>query len=671
MERILPCYPLFVKDPNFSIWSGAELLNSQDAESWFGEKKKIYGFVKTKGQTYCFMGDGAKFLGAGVKLAKQTNLSVTAFSTDYEFLCGETVVKLRFVSPLHLKDLLLLSMPVCYMDYEIIGDGNAEISLFVNRNIAYNDVPEVFDKRVRGGVVPMDGFESAFFGLLRQMPLSPSADFGGADWGYYYLAGEQAWILDEQELLIYLTTGKLDCKGEGDEKYIAAINQSAKGAILLGFDDRVSIEYFGEYLKGYYLQKHSILDGLTELWNNRADCEEKLLAFEESLLLRAKEYGEEYKQVLFASLRQTIAAHKLVLDSEGNILWLSKECGSNGCIATVDVSYPSMPLYLLYNSELVKGMMRPILKFARLPVWNYDFAPHDAGTYPVCGGQVYGIREDDDKYIGRLREGHLFSTFKTQFPFYTLPANFPLYDLNMQMPVEECANMLIMFLAVYEMDGDETFFAENKDLCASWVEYLVKFGLRPEYQLCTDDFAGHLANNLNLSIKAAVGIAAYARLLSVVGEEEKSVKYRKIAEDFALEITKLGEGKTHLPLTWDTGEESYSIKYNFAFDKLLKLGLFDQAVLEKEVDYYLTKKGKFGLPLDNRNDYAKSDWTCWAACLTDDVEKSKAFISMITEFLKHSPDRVPFSDLHFAESGKHHYFRARTTQGGCFILLLK
>ena len=171
MERILPSYPLFVKDPNFSIWMATEELNAQNVETWYGETKPMYGFLKTKGETYCFMGSADKFLPFHVKKAVQKNINVTAFSTDYEFLCGNTALKLRFVSPLPLTDLELLSMPVCYMEYEVVGDPTAEISMFVNRNISYNDIPETFDKRVRGGVLSLNGFESAFMGLVRQMPL--------------------------------------------------------------------------------------------------------------------------------------------------------------------------------------------------------------------------------------------------------------------------------------------------------------------------------------------------------------------------------------------------------------------------------------------------------------------------------------------------------------------
>jgi len=670
MERILPVYPLFIKDPNFSIWSSTEILNEKETETWYGETKKLYGFLKTQEGTYCFMGNASKFTPFNVKKATQTKLAVTAFSTDYEFLCGKTTLKIRFVSPLPLNDLELLSMPVCYMQYEIIGDKNAEISLFVNRNVAYNDIPETLDKRVRGGVLQLNGFESAFMGLVRQMPLSVSGDLVGADWGYWYLAGEQAWVLDEQELYAFLSNGYLSFVADGDEKYIGAINKSIKGAILLGFDERISIDYFGDYRKGYYLENHTIIDALDEMWYNREACEKKLFSFEQDLIARAELYGAAYRNVLFAALRQTIGGHKLIKDKDGNILFLSKECGSNGCIGTVDISYPSMPLFLLYNPELVKGMMRPILDFARMPVWEYDFAPHDVGTYPVCCGQIYAIWQEKNKYHARYGEGGFWEKVKTHFPFYMLPENYKPYEFKMQMPVEECANMLIMFLAVYQADKDITFFEKNKDLCAKWVKYLVKYGLKPGNQLCTDDFAGHLKNNLNLAIKATVGIASYAQLLFECDEIEKGKEYRKIAESFAKEISDFADGKTHLPLTWGTSEETFSLKYNFAFDKVLGLNLFNQELFEKEAEYYLSKAERYGVPLDNRKMYTKSDWLLWVARLTGDVQKRKALIGMIDDYLKTSPDRIPFGDWYETQDGSYHEFRARSVQGGCFILLI-
>ena len=89
-----------------------------------------------------------------------------------------------------------------------------------------------------------------------------------------------------------------------------------------------------------------------------------------------------------AALRQSVGGHKLVQNGKGELLFLSKECNSGGFIGTVDVSYPSIPLYLLYNPNLVNAMMTGVFEFARMPVWTYGFAPHDIGMYPHCAEQI-------------------------------------------------------------------------------------------------------------------------------------------------------------------------------------------------------------------------------------------------------------------------------------------
>lgn len=578
-DRKLPAYPLFVKDPNFSLWTTAEELNSLNVTSWYGAEKKIYGFIKTKGGTYCFLGNTADFKTCGVKKAEQLSIDITAFTSDYEFKAGSVRFKVSFVSPLNPDDLRLLSMPVCYMKYEIIGDDNAEISLFVNRRIAYNDISENLDKRVKGGVMPLGNFEAAFVGLKRQLPLSNAHDVIGADWGWWYLSGESAYILDESDLSAYLSAGFTDFSNNGEEKYIGSINRGKNGMVMLGFDEGVSIDYFGEYLKGLYLSENDITGALRFVYKENADIERGLNAFDEDLKKKSKEYGADYLNVLYASLRQSIAAHKLVKDKNGEILFLSKECGSNGCIATADVSYPSIPLYLLCNPELVKGMMRPILKFARMPIWKYDFAPHDCGTYPYCTGQVYALKKNGGKYHGNYTGN---SYMETSYPVYLLPPEFDAYDFNRQMPVEECANMLIMFAACYKFGDGKDFFLKNADLCEKWVRYLVKYGLKPDDQLCTDDFAGHLKNNLNLAIKAIVGIACYAELS---GDE----KYRQTAKDYANKISAFMLESDHSPLTWDSGKETFSMKYNFAFDKILDSGYLSKVYLKEKSIIVLRK----------------------------------------------------------------------------------
>ena len=198
-------------------------------------------------------------------------------------------------------------------------------------------------------------------------------------------------------------------------------------------------------------------------------------------------------------------ANRAVYDENGEILYISKECFSNGCAATVDVSYPSIPMFLIYNPELVKGMMRPVYRYADSDEWKkemkYDFAPHDVGQYPILNGQVYGENA-----------------------------------LHMQMPVEECGNMIIMEANVAIAEGNADFAAEHIDVLRDWCKYLIKYGDDPENQLCTDDFAGHLAHNCNLSVKAIMGMAAWGMILKMMGKEDK---FTSVAKDYATSVVLL------------------------------------------------------------------------------------------------------------------------------------
>lgn len=681
-QRKLPSYPLFVKDPNFSLWSPTDELNAAHPKTWWGETKPAYGFVTTEEGVFCFLGNYDEIAPLGVKKAEQIDLNVTSFTTDYKFKIGKGVLKVSFVSPLLPTDTDMMSMPVCYMNYRAAGVEKAEISLFLNRRVCYNEQFSQ-NKGVRGGVAALDGFEAAFFGLKRQQYLSNNDDVIGADWGYFHLAAKEAFYTDDCGLAAYVSSGNKNFTSAGENAWLCAIEEAkfdgvcekcgknvAKGRIAIAYDDVVAIDYFGSFKKTAYLEKRTIFEAIGNALTSANEIDERLAAFDADLKCKAEKISTEYYEILTASLRQSIAAHKIVRDDEGNLLFLSKENNSNGCIATVDVSYPSIPLYLIYNTELVKGMMRPILKFSRMPVWKYDFAPHDVGTYPACCGQVYALKNNGDKYHAKYMKDYRFDGISTHYHVCQLPANFEPYDFRYQMPVEESANLLIMFATCYQKDGDIRFFADNADLCEKWVEYLVKYGLKPEDQLCTDDFAGHLKNNLNLAIKATVGIGAYALLLRATKQEKTAEKYEAIAKKYAEEITAFATSFPHSPLTWESDEKTFALKYNLAFDKLLRLGLFPQSLAESETTYYAERCNLYGVPLDSRAEYTKSDWICWAAALTDDKAKAAKIVAPIAEFLHSSPDRTPFSDWYDTKNGTHHWFTARSVQGGCFILLM-
>ena len=313
--------------------------------------------------------------------------------------------------------------------------------------------------------------------------------------------------------------------------------------------------------------------------------------------------------------------------------------------------------------------MQCIFAFARMPVWTFGFAPHDLGTYPWCSGQVYGVREGNDKFnCGMLAFGWGEGP-KTQPMLYLRPAASNVYNEKMQMPVEECGNMLIMTAAVVRAGGSTELAARNFDLLEKWVGYLEKYGLKPENQLCTDDFAGHLTGNVNLAIKALVGIESFSIICRALGKETLASEYAAKAESFAAALKKeVGDGV--MPLAYGK-DGTYSLKYNILFDKLFGFNLIGQDVCEREVSFYLTKNNRFGVPLDTRENYTKSDWILWCAALTEDKEKAKGLYAPVVRYLEESPVRLPFGDWYRTEKGEIVHFINRTVQGGIFAPLLK
>ena len=693
VKQSIPAYPLFVKDPFFSIWSPGELLNENDTTFWTGKTVRTYGLVYADGIAYSFMGVLPK-----TEKLTQTKLAVTAFGTEYSFTCDKFDLTVNFVSPLMPDDLTVLACPVCYMTYNLTPKTTLDevtVALYLDEEYCYDRM--AFP--VRMGRIKSQEYQTAWFGLKKQLVMSQSFDDSSAEWGYWYVSGKKAAIASKNMLDRFIACGATNFDfDENGRKYIMAydsenkLNQPLSGTMTVAFDDTVSIFYFGDWLKGYYFNEgKTILDAIDDARTNQDKVFAKCKSFDNKLKKAAKPYGEDYLLVLYAGLRQSVGAHKLVKDKQGNPLFLSKECHSNGCLCTVDVSYPSIPLYLLYNPVLVEGMMRPIYKFAKMPVWEGDFAPHDIGTYPYACGQIYALKGRhnsanfcEDFYDRSVFRNHPYDvdTSYTYPYFYMLPKGSDIYEFNYQMPVEECGNMLIMQAATLLSGGSVKLAGDNFDLMSKWVEYLIKYGLVPGDQLCTDDFAGHLDKNINLSVKAIVGIEAYAIIAEKLGKADIAQKMHEKAKEYAAEWKKMCcvPGK-NTPLCFDGDPDTtFSLKYNMAFDVMFGSGLFDSDVREQEVDAYIAKSNAYGVPLDNRSTYTKSDWILWTTVLTDNIEKRKALIAPVAKFLRESKTRYPFTDWYYTDSGLikgeinryglHSGFKNRTVQGGLFITLL-
>ena len=625
-------YPLITIDPLISVWSFGDRLQNEYTKHWTGRPAPISMVVTTGTDNYVLCGFDTDFVARpyNEKKIRQTSVSVTPLSTEYIFENDAITARICFTTPLLPHRVDIMARPVSYVEYEITDKTQSGKPVFftfaMSSEICVNDrhAKVRFEKTAR----------SLRVGNIEQKPFSCCGEGIMANWGYLQLCGGEVFACDSVELSRsgnpeLIDTDK-DYIASCDKPYLAVKAEGASGHITVGYDEVYPIEYFGEPLEESYKKQFSTFEEMLYSSHREYGTIRKMcLEFEEDFKEKVHPYGEDYCNLLSLSFRQAIGAHKFVYDKDGNSLFLSFECYSAGCVATLDVTYPSMPLFLLYNPELVLGMLRPIMKYAESDKWKFDFTPHDVGWYPIVGEQVYGNNE-----------------------------------LKFQMPVEEIGNMLLCIAACEKYSGgNKAFYEEFKDTLKKWADYLVKFGYDPGEQLCTDDFGGHLGHNCNLSIKAILGLAAYA---SLSGEKTYMEKAKKFAEMWERDA----KNEQGTRLAFDM-EDTWSIKYNMVWDSLLGYNLFSDDVKKREVELYKSKANRYGVPLDCRKNYAKCDWMMWSTVLWDDREYFDTVCTSLVRLVSETSDRVPLSDWFDTKTALCYSFRNRTVVGGLFINLLK
>lgn len=591
---------------------------------------------------------------AFAQTAVQKSVSLSATQTHYVFSCGPVDLNLTFISPLLPENPDVLSRPVNYISYDVQStdkqDHDVQIYFEATPEWAVNSVSQEVSVE-KGQTEGLTYFKA---GTTEQPVLVRKGDDVRIDWGYFYLCGENtpemSYALGSFETIKqgFAATGILESAGE--QKVIANMangmmvmacaqqlgkvsENSTSGKIMIGYDDLYAIQYFNENRMAWWKKDGQVTmdDALKAAHTEFGQLRETCAQFDNKLWADAVNAGgENYAELCVLGFRQAIAAHKLIKDKEGNTIFLSKENFSNGSIGTVDVTYPSAPLFLLYNPDLLKGMMTPIFYYSESGLWNKPFAAHDVGTYPLANGQTYGG----------------------------------------DMPVEECGNMLILTAAIAQAEGNAAYAEQHWDVLTVWADYLLQNGLDPENQLCTDDFAGHFAHNTNLSVKAIMGIAGYGKLAGMLGKTDIAEKYTTQAKEMATKWVEMANDGDHFRLTFDQ-PGTWSQKYNLVWDKLLDLNIFDPAVAQKEIAYYLTKQNTYGLPLDNRRTYTKSDWIIWTATLANDQATFEKFIDPLHKTFNETTSRVPMTDWYETPDAKQVGFQARSVVGGYFIKMLE
>lgn len=350
----LPSYPIATIDPHFSIWSKADHINDADTYLWCGIKKRIEGTVTVDGEKLTFLGKN------GNPSIPQTDCIITPYVSDYVFENEKIKLRFRTWTPFLFDDFRLFSLPVSYFEVTVSSlDGekhNIETTFTCFDELCTGNKKKPVNKHTeKVECVPL-----VKMGLIDQIPLNDSGDNFAADWGYVCLMGGEVKAVKEG-----ITATQAD---HGVKRSVFTC--------ILAYDDVYSINYFGEKLKGLWTEGFKSIEyGMKYCMDNKKELFDRIRAQEKMIISDAKKFGKAYTDMLSAAARQVLAGHKLVRSAKDGLLYLSKECHSNGCINTVDVSYPAVPMYLIYTPELVKAMLTGIFRFANSDLWQADYAP--------------------------------------------------------------------------------------------------------------------------------------------------------------------------------------------------------------------------------------------------------------------------------------------------------
>ena len=429
----------------------------------------------------------------------------------------------------------------------------------------------------------------------------------------------------------------------------------------------------------------------------------------------------DYVDIVALSARQVMGATSFVGTSDDPILFL-KEISSNGNTQTIDVIFPSFPFFLYSNPKWLGYLLEPLIEHTLSGQYPNKYAMHDIGTFfPNATGHPDGR----DEYMPVEECGNMLImglALVNSFRHQNKNSGSSLHGV--EGCVAECApesatpkafslrfkeDASVKFLdaqaSEFEaMENAKEWVNRSYRLWKQWTGYLVDYSLEPENQLSTDDFAGWLPLQTNLALKGIIGIHAMSRLSEFVGNDADATMYGNISKTYVAKWEEFGlsRDKTHAKIAYDW-YGSWTTLYNLYADSLLcfrvdaeksndsgfELGHSDKqkpmkppahddeiAFVPKHIyklqsDWYYDVRQKYGLPLDSRHLYTKTDWEFFAMAVSARSVR-EPILQSVAKWVNETVTDRPLTDLHMTE-GRGEFpgpnFFARPVIGGHFAFL--
>ncbi|KAL2868238.1 putative glutaminase [Aspergillus lucknowensis] len=436
-----------------------------------------------------------------------------------------------------------------------------------------------------------------------------------------------------------------------------------------------------------------------------------------------KSGAQDYVDIVALSARQVMGATTFSGTPDNPILFL-KEISSNGNFQTIDVIFPSFPFFLYTNPRWLAYLLEPLIEHMLSGQYPNKYAMHDLGThFPNATGHPDGM----DEYMPVEECGNILimglavvnsmlydKDSDASSIWSTEGMTTPVSDENAgYFPLSQLQNLS----GIDKQDGKwggaavgrrhaEKWIQRSYRLWAQWTSYLVEYSLEPENQLSTDDFAGWLALQTNLALKGIIGIHAMSKLAEIGGYKDDVAYYKNISKTYIAKWEEFGmsRDKTHAKVAYNW-YGSWTTIYNLYADAQLcfhlegtnldpsrwlasheqepqeplqpskpdrrKIGFVPHHIYTKQSDWYHLVRQKYGLPLDSRHLYTKTDWEFFAVAVASESVRSE-ILESVAKWVNETSTDKPFTDLHNTEGNGGFpgpTFYARPVIGGHFAFL--
>lgn len=583
----------------------------------------------------------------GTQSGTVTGASYTSTHSTFTVTAGGRTFTLDFFSPVSPKNYVRQSLPFSYLTVTLAAGQSSSVQIYSDIDSTWtgqtSDSNWSFSNSGSTGVFEISTVGAATY--------SQNSD-GQALWGnaVYATRPSASSSLSTQSGLIntvreqFVNNGTLtgehgDWSSTGAVGFAHDLGTTAhKSAVTfaIGHVRVESIDFLGAAQTGYYRATYGdTLAAVSHFLDDYADANAESARLDELVQSTGtSSYGSNYSDILALSVRQVYGGIEVTIPNDSldtsNTRAFIKEISSDGNINTVDVIYATFPIFYILSPDLIKLLIAPVFEYMGTDAYTKQYAVHEIGAnYPNATGH---------------------------------PAD------GEEMPIEESGNVIILTYAYQQATGNTDLADTYSAQLEQYANYLYQNGLYPAAQLSLNDALGKLANQTNLAVKAAVGLATYGAL---TGQKN----YTTAGQDFADKIwtDRLGTDSqgTHFLIQYNI--QPWFLTYNHYADLLFGLNVFPDEAYNATTEFYPSVRSTAGVPLDGSIGWGQTNWQAFVAA-TVSGDTRDMFISDMHAYISNGLNSAPFCDRYWVQNsgiysaGQAYSFRARPTLGSHFAL---